>query len=168
VAAAVVLAAATRAPGLVATLLSAMVQEHERGLGGWHAEWETLPEIVQLCAGALHRLADAIAGLEVDAKRMRQNLELTEGLIFAEAVAMVLAKHIGKPAAHKLLESASRKAIAEKRHLRDIVLAEPGVTSYLSAAEIDQLFEPLGYLGVAGQFIDRAIAASKADTGESD
>ena len=41
--AAVALSAAVRAPGLVATILSAMPQEHERGLGGWQAEWDTIP-----------------------------------------------------------------------------------------------------------------------------
>src|SRR5581483_10671230 len=81
VACAVVLAAATRAPGLVATLLAAMVQEHERGLGGWHAEWVALPELVILTAGALTQLADMIAGLELHPERMRDNLEATHGLI---------------------------------------------------------------------------------------
>ena len=90
VAAAAVLAAAVRAPGLVATMLSAMVQEHERGLGGWHAEWETLPELAVLAAGALRQAAETVEGLEVDRGRMRANLGLTRGLIMAEAVQMAL------------------------------------------------------------------------------
>jgi len=162
IACAVVLAAADRVPGLTAIMLTAMSQEHERGLGGWHAEWETLPEIVRLCAGALHHVVDTIAGLEIDPKRMRQNLELTQGLIFAEAVTMALAKHTGKMTAHQILEAASRKAMAEKKHLRDVLAVDSRVTTQLSASEIEKLFEPLNYTGVAGQFIGRAIAASKA------
>ena len=96
VASAVVLSAAMRVPGLVSTMLTAMVQEQERGLGGWHAEWETLPEIVSLSAGALHQMAEIVPKLEIDAERMRENLEVTRGLIFAEAVTMALAEKIGK------------------------------------------------------------------------
>src|SRR2546423_4602352 len=92
---AVVMAAATRVPGLVSTMLAAMVQEQQRGLSGWQAEWETLPEIVSLTAGALHHLAELMPALEVDATKMRENLELTRGLIYAEAVSMALAAKVG-------------------------------------------------------------------------
>ena len=82
--------------GLVSTMLTAMVQEEERGLGGWHAEWETLPEIVRLTAGALHQMAETVPRLEIDVERMRQNLEVTRGLIYAEAVTMALGERIGQ------------------------------------------------------------------------
>jgi 3-carboxy-cis,cis-muconate cycloisomerase len=161
VACAVVLSAATRAPALAATMLSAMSQEHERGLGGWHAEWETLPELFRLSAGALHRMSETIAGLEVQPDRMLQNLEMTHGLIYAEAVTMVLGKEIGKAAAHQLVEAASRKAVEKKMHLREILSSDAEVSSRLSAAELEKLFDPRNYTGMANQFIDRAIAASK-------
>ncbi len=164
VACAVVLSAATRAPALAATMLTAMSQEHERGLGGWHAEWETLPDLFRLSAGALHRMLETIAGLEVHADRMLQNLEITRGLIYAEAVTMVLGKQIGKAAAHQLIEVASRKAIEKKMHLREMLSTDPEVSSCLTAAELDKLFDPHNYTGLANQFIDRAIAASKART----
>ncbi|HEY6097892.1 MAG TPA: 3-carboxy-cis,cis-muconate cycloisomerase, partial [Anaeromyxobacter sp.] len=96
VAAAVVRAAALRVPALVSTMLAAMVQEHERGLGGWHAEWETLPEIALLAAGALEQVTRVVRGLEVDAARMRRNLEATEGGIQAAAVAGALAGRLGR------------------------------------------------------------------------
>jgi len=158
----VVLAAAQRMPGLVGIMLAAMPQEHERSLGGWHAEWETLPEIVRVSAGALHHMVEMIAGLEVDPRRMRKNLELTHGLIFAEAVTAVLGKKVGKSKAHQILESASRKSITEKKHLRDVLASDPQVGPHLSQEEIVSLFEPLNYTGVAETFIDRAIEASKS------
>ena len=129
---AVVLSAATRVPGLVSTMLSAMVQENERGLGGWHAEWETLPEIVRLAAGALYQMAEMLPRLEVDAERMRQNLEATRGLIYAEAVSMALAEKIGKAEAHKLIEAASGRALKQKRHFRDILSEDSQVTKHLT------------------------------------
>lgn len=159
VAAAAVLAAAVRAPHLVATLLAAMVQEHERGLGGWHAEWEALPELAGLAAGALRWTAETIEGLEVDTARMRANLDATRGLIMAEAVQMALAGAIGRGAAHALLERVSKGALAEGRHLKDALLAEPEVAAHLPPAELDRLLDPLRYTGVAQALIDRTLAA---------
>ncbi len=107
-------------------MLAAMVQEHERGLGGWHAEWDTLPEIVRLTAGSLHHVLEATKGLEVRKDRMLENLDETQGLIFAEAAMMALAKHIGRDSAHKLIEAASHKAITENKHLRTSARPESG------------------------------------------
>ncbi len=160
VASAVVLSAAARVPGLVGTMLTAMVQEQERGLGGWHAEWETLPEIVLLSAGALRQMAEVIPKLEIDADRMRENLEATRGLIFAEAVTMALAEKLGKAAAHEMLEGACRKAQREKRHLRDVILSDAQASAHLSAADLEELFDPRKYLGMAEAFVDRVVAAS--------
>ena len=160
VACAAILAASQRVPGFVSVILSSMPQEQERGLGGWHAEWETLPELVRVSGGALHRTAEMVAGLEVDAQRMRQNLEITHGLIYAEAVAMALSPKIGKRAAHELVEKAARKAASEKKHLRDVLAADPEIT--LGATDLAQLFDPLKYLGMSSQFIDRVLTSSKA------
>jgi 3-carboxy-cis,cis-muconate cycloisomerase len=154
---AIVLSAATRAPGLVATMLSAMVQEHERGLGGWHAEWTALPELMVLTAGALAHMADTMSGLEIDPARMRANLDVTNGLIMAEAVSMALAAKIGKAQAHEQVEAASRKAVAEKRHLRQVLADDKAVAAQLSDAELDRLFDPQNYLGAAGDFINRVL-----------
>jgi 3-carboxy-cis,cis-muconate cycloisomerase len=142
-------------------MLSAMAQEHERGLGSWHAEWETLPEIVRLCAGALHHLAETIARLEIDTARMRQNLEVTHGLIYAEAVAMALGKHLGKSAAHELVEAASRKAVADRKHLREVLASDPAIRAHLNISDLGGLFEPSNYTGVAGKFIDRVLRAAR-------
>lgn len=161
VTAAVVLSAATRVPHLAGSLLSGMVQEHERGLGGWHAEWQVLPELVQLAAGALTQMTGAIEGLEVDTARMRANLDITDGLIMAEAVTMALGAKIGRMAAHQRVEVASRQAAAEKRHLRDVLAEDAVVTQHLGAETLAQLFDPLGYTGVAPMLVDRVLAARR-------
>jgi 3-carboxy-cis,cis-muconate cycloisomerase len=162
VTAGVVLSAAMRVPALVSIMLSAMVQEDERGLGNWHAEWETLPEIFRLTAGALHQMAAIIPHLEIDAGRMRENLDATHGLIFAEAVAMALAKKMGKPAAHTLVENAGKTARAEKKHLREVLVREKAVTSHLSTEELDRLFAPENYLGIAEEVVDRVISTVRS------
>ena len=156
---AVVLAAATRVPGLVSTILSAMVQEQERGLGGWQAEWETLPDIVRLTAGALHHLANTIAGLEICPDRMQKNLDITSGLISAEAVTMALARFLGKAQAHHIIESCVRQAISNQAHLRDVLQRNEKVTAHLPPAEIDRLFDPLSYVGVAQEWINRVVSS---------
>jgi len=159
---AVVLAAATRLPGLVATLLFAMPQEEQRGLGGWHAEWETLPDIVYLSGGALHHLAEMLPGLEVDVERMRKNLDITNGLIFAEAVAMALGDRMGKMPAHIVVEAACKKAREQNRHLKDNLREESSLRGHLTAADLESLFDVRNYLGSTDEFIRRVIAEARA------
>lgn len=158
VSSAVVLAAATRIPGLVSTMLAAMLQEDERGLGSWHAEWETLPEIFRLTAGALNQLATIVPRLKIDTARMRQNLEASHGLIFAEAVAMALAKEVGRSQAHTWMEAASRRARETGQHLREVLEQDPGISKMLSPQDLDRLFDPGNYLGAAGEFVDQVLA----------
>jgi 3-carboxy-cis,cis-muconate cycloisomerase len=162
VGAAVLIGAATRVPGLVSTLFSAMPQEHERSLGLWHAEWETLPEICCLVSGSLQQARLLADGLEVDAARMARNLELTQGLVLAEAVSIVLAQRVGRDAAHHLLEQCCKRAVAEQRHLRAVLGDEPQVTAELSSAELDQLLNPAHYLGQAKTWVERAVAEHNA------
>jgi len=166
VAAATALAAATMAPNLAATIFAAQVQDHERSAGPWHAEWPTLPSLLLVTSGALAAIVDIAEGLEVDAARMRVNLDATGGLIMAEAVTMALAEKIGKSAAHHLVEAASKKAVAEKKGLRDVLTKYPDVVTHLSADKLTKLFEPMAYQGISQALIDRLLASlnkSKVD-----
>ena len=158
---AVVLAAATRAPGLAATLLASMVQEHERGLGGWHAEWVALPELVVLTAGALSQMADTMTHLEVDADRMKANLEVTQGLIMAEAMTMALGSKLGRLAAHERVEAACHRAMSERRHLRHVLAEDPVITSELGDLDFDHLFDLHTYVGAAAALVERVLAARR-------
>ena len=161
VSSAVMLQAAIRVPGLVSSLLTAIVQEDERGLGGWHAEWETLPDIVQLTAGAIRHLATIVPKLEVDVQRMRKNLDLTQGLIFTEAVSMALGEKIGRARAHEIVQTACATARKEKRDLRTILSADRKVGAKLSTRDLDRLFDPRNYLGAAEEYVCRVVAASR-------
>jgi 3-carboxy-cis,cis-muconate cycloisomerase len=162
VGAAVMIGAATRAPGLVATMLSAMPQEHERSLGLWHAEWETLPELCCVVSGSLQQALAVIPGLEVDAERMLQNLDLTHGLVLAEAVSIALAQRMGRDAAHHLIEQCCRRAVEQGKHLREVLGAEPQVAAQLSARALDNLLNPAHYLGQSKRWVKRAVADHQA------
>jgi 3-carboxy-cis,cis-muconate cycloisomerase len=156
VGASVALAAAVRAPGLVATLLAAMPQEHERGLGGWQAEWTTLPELVLLTAGASRAAASMLEGLIVDTARMRENLERTHGLIVSESVAMALAAHVGRSEAHRLVEQAAQRA-REGGTLADALARDSAVTRHLTRAEIDRHLSPENYVGAVRALVERVV-----------
>jgi 3-carboxy-cis,cis-muconate cycloisomerase len=159
VSSAVILAAALRVPALVSTILTSMVQEHERGLGGWHAEWEILPEIFRLAAGALAHAKEIVAGLEVHPDKMWQNMNLTHGLVLAEAVAFALRERIGKEKAHKIVEDAARRATKDGRDFTEVLLSYPDVRSHLSVAELSRLLDPANYLGSALEMTDKVLSA---------
>lgn len=156
---AAVLSAATRVPALVATLLAAMPNEHERALGGWQSEWETMPEIVSLSAAALAQLRSVIDGLQVDTERMRRNIDASRGMVMAESVALALATNVGRAQAHQIVEAACHKAYAENTDLLTILQEEPQVIGVLSKQRLAQLFDPLSYVGEAGNFVDRVLKA---------
>jgi 3-carboxy-cis,cis-muconate cycloisomerase len=167
VSSAVILAAALRVPPLVSTVLSCMVQEHERGLGGWHAEWETLPDIFRLAAGALAHMKTLIDGLEVHPDKMLRNLNQTRGLILAEAVAFALRKPLGKEKSHMIVEEAARRAVQEGRNFADVLMEFPEVRSHLSAADLARLLDPASYLGSAVEMTEKVLSAHAARISEA-
>jgi 3-carboxy-cis,cis-muconate cycloisomerase len=161
-AAAMAVAAAMIAPQLVATILACAVQEHERAVGGWQAEWVTFPALALVTSGALGAVADLAQGIEVDPDRMRANVDITQGLIMAEAITLALAGKISRPEADKLIEEASRKAVAEKRSLQNVLLDDPRVTAHLPGPVLGRLFEPMSHQGAAQTFVDRLVGTLKA------
>ena len=145
VASMIALAASLRAPHRVAALLATMPQEHERGLGNWQAELAEWPGLFMSAHGAVNALADAAAGLAVDTARMRRNIDALNGLVFAEAAAMLLARHLGKARAQALLESLSRRAVSEQRPLltlaQEAVAATATLGAKISADELRAAFD---------------------------
>jgi 3-carboxy-cis,cis-muconate cycloisomerase len=156
--AAVALTAATRAPGLVATLLAAMVQEHERGLGGWQAEWTTLPELLGLTSGAARTMAELLEHLVVDAHAMRARLIESDGYMLAESVATALAPSVGRDEAHRLVEEVCRAAIDGRQPLAYALLHDARVTHALPPQAIAQALDPAAYLGTTATFIRNVLA----------
>ena len=163
-----VLTAARRAPSLAASLFAAAVQEHERGLGGWHAEWRTLPELCALTCGALLRMRETCAGLRVDTGRMRRNLEHTGGLVMAEAVRTALADRLDRRTAGERIAAACRRAAAAGRHLRDELAADPELGPLLDRGRLEELFDPARYLGSAPAFVDAVLARYRKEAAAGD
>ncbi len=161
------IAAATRAPGLVSTLYAAMVQEHERAVGAWHAEWDVLPELARLAAGSLAQMHVVVEGLELDRERMREHLGSHGGLLYAEAVTVTLAAHIGKRDAHALVEAASKQSLAQSRRLLDVLLEQPRVREHLGVDELQALFAPGSWCGMADAWIDRVLRSHVAGTAKT-
>lgn len=156
-----VLAAGNLAPGLVSSLLSGMVHEQERGTGGWQSSWLAMPQLLLIASGAFERTAEIASGLEVDKDRMRKNLELSNGLVMAEAIQFALAEKIGKSQAHEIIAKASKQAIKSGKHLRGALSEMPETMSLLSGSKLSELFDPANYLGETQKFINSAITAAE-------
>jgi 3-carboxy-cis,cis-muconate cycloisomerase len=142
----------------VAALLDAMVEDHERATGPWEIEWLVLPEIFCFTAGALAQTEFVLTGLQVDAKKMRANLDLTKGLIVSEAVMMGLGPSLGRQYAHDLVYDICRQVVATGRPLLDLLAENAEVTKYLDRAALAKLCDPANYLGEAGPMVDRVLA----------
>jgi len=143
---------------LVAALLDAMVEDHERATGPWEIEWIAVPEIFSLAAGALAQTRFMVSGLVVDEKKMRANLDITRGLIVSEAVMMGLGPHIGRQYAHDLVYDICRQVVATGRTLLDLLAENKEVARHLDRAALEKLCDPANYLGQAGEMVDRVLA----------
>jgi len=147
-----VLGAATRVPGLVASYLTGMVQEQERAAGGWQAEWPTIASVIQTTGSAMSATAEMTGSLTVDPARMRANVAATNGWVFAEKAAMLLAQQIGRAAAQALLAGAPRN-----RSLRDFLTHDSRASAVLTPGQIELIDSPEEYLGAAEAFRRRLL-----------
>ncbi len=153
-----ILACAAMVRQQAAALLDAIVEDHERASGAWQIEWAALPAIFLFASGALAHTRAMVAGLEVDAARMRTNLELTGGQIMAEAVMMGLAPYLGREHAHRIVAARCREAIAGARPLLDVLAEDPEIARHLRRPALARLLDPRNYLGAAAALVDRVIA----------
>jgi 3-carboxy-cis,cis-muconate cycloisomerase len=160
IACAIALAAASRVPGLTAAFLSQMVQEHERAVGGWQAEWPTVTAVIQSTGVAVASMAEAAEGLAINPDRMLQNLESTKGTVFAEKAALLLTGRTGRERAHEVLQYATDPSRLRDRTLSQALAAmdEPK----LEKREIAALEDPQDYLGSANEFVRRLSRSGKS------
>ena len=153
------LAAATRVPGLMATLLASAVGEHERALGGWQAELVTIPELVDAAGSALDALERIAGGLVVNPERMKANLEALQGLVFSERLARVIARDTDRARAQALVDEWSSVALEERRHLQDVALtARPAL-----AGQIDEVFAVDAIVTELAPVLDETLAGIPGD-----
>jgi 3-carboxy-cis,cis-muconate cycloisomerase len=141
-----------------ASLLEAAVADHERSTGPWEIEWIALPETFLLAAGCLAQSRDLVAGLQVDEQRMRDNLDMTHGMVVSEAVMMGLGPKLGRQRAHDLVYDICRKVAATGRPLLDLLVEDAEISRHASRDELSKLTDPANYLGLAGEMVDRVLA----------
>lgn len=157
----IALAAATRAPQQAATLLTAMGQQHERGLGNWQAELAAWPSLFLGAHGALKALSEAFSGLSVDTLRMRRNIDALQGLVFAEAASIYLAGVIGRLDAHALLEKLTQQTIATQAQLPDVLIAaiedDARLSRQIDVQHLRTLFDPVRAAGAARAAAERQL-----------
>jgi 3-carboxy-cis,cis-muconate cycloisomerase len=164
VAAVSALAGARQAPGLVAGLLGSMEQEYQRAAGAWHAEWRPFSELLRSTGSAVHWLRLSLERLRVDPDRMRENLDRTGGMLLAERVAGALVSRTGRLAAHDAVTECCKRSIAGEGDLAALLAADPLVGKHLDRTAIQALLDPVGYLGSAGVFVERALAAHRENS----
>ncbi len=140
-----------------ASLMEAMVQDHERASGPWLIEWVAIPEIFLAASGALYHARNLTAELHIDERRMRENLDATGGLISSEAVMMALAPHLGRDRAHELVSEISRKSLAQKNPFVELLAEDPEVSKHLDRAGLAKLLDPANYLGLSREMVDRVL-----------
>ncbi len=145
-----------------AALMDAMIADHERSTGPWEIEWIVLPEAFCLLAGALKQTRFVLAGLEVDAAKMRDNIDITKGLVMSEAVMMGLGPYIGREYAHDLVYELCREAIKADRPLLDILADHKEINAHLNREQLAALCDPANYLGQAGVMVDQVLSRLRA------
>jgi 3-carboxy-cis,cis-muconate cycloisomerase len=146
---------------LVAALLEAMIEDHERATGPWEIEWIALPEIFMLSAGALAQTRFLVEGLQVNEKKMRENLDITNGLIMSEAVMMGLGDKMGRNTAHDVVYDICREVVKTGRPLVDLLEENDEIRKHADRKKLEALVDPANYLGVAGEMVDRVLAMRK-------
>ncbi len=146
---------------LVAALLEAMIEDHERATGPWEIEWIALPEIFMLSAGALAQTNFVVSGLQVNEKKMSENLQITKGLIMSEAVMMGLGPTLGRNKAHDLVYDVCRLVVKTGRPLIDLLVEDKEISKHATRAQLEKMVDPANYLGVAGEMVDRVLAMRK-------
>jgi 3-carboxy-cis,cis-muconate cycloisomerase len=144
-------ACARRAPGLVATLLAAMEQEHERAAGAWHSEWPALTALLSTVGSAASWLAESLAGLRPDSARMASTVAASRDPELAGALAEALTPTLGKGAAHDAAAEATREAAASGRPLREVLAGRTDV-------DVDALLSAAPDTGEAAAQVDAVLA----------
>jgi 3-carboxy-cis,cis-muconate cycloisomerase len=151
------LAAARLAIALVPAVLSGMAQEHERAVGAWQAEWVAIPDLFRHTAGAVAHVRRMLEGLEVDAARMRANLDLAGGALMAESLVSALAARVGGAEAKEIVKHVSERVARHRLTLREAALDDARVSALLSPDDVGRALDPARYLGAADALIDRAL-----------
>jgi len=141
--------------------LEAMQTEHEADRTTSIMMSRALVQACELTGDMLQRLVTLLEGLQVFPERMRKNLDLSGGLIMAEALMLELARQIGRQRAHDLIYDAAQASVTQGRPFREILADDPRVSAGLTASQVDALLDPARYTGLCRQFAERAAVTGR-------
>jgi len=138
----------------------AMASAHERPAGLWHAEWTALPSLFGLVSGALREAKLLAEGLVVYPDRMRATIDLTRGLLFADAAAGRLGARLGREAAHRLVERAAEEVRQTGATLAEVLARDPAVQD--SGIDLAKAFDLAPAVAAAARWVDPALQHAAA------
>lgn len=145
-----------------ALMLEVMVTEHERDAAGWRVEWKALPEACLMAGALLATMRSVLAGLEVNAARMRANLDVLGGFLLSERVMFALAERIGKQSAHELVYEISMRGLEQGLTFREALERDERVRGALTREELAAALDPTAYIGLAPQIVERVLAETRS------
>jgi 3-carboxy-cis,cis-muconate cycloisomerase len=152
-----IIAAARANAALLSAMHNALIQEHERATHGWQMEWLALPQMVLLTSGALKHALFLAKNLQVNDRRMRENIRRANDTVLAEAAVFALSSAMPRAKAHELVQKACGIAASEGKPLIAIVKKLAGDAVPNGAVDWKALAEPANYLGDAQRMIDRVL-----------
>jgi adenylosuccinate lyase len=156
-----IIAAAAQIRALVPLALEAMQTEHEADRTTSIMMSRALVQACELTGDVLQRMIALFDGLQVFPERMRENLDLSGGLIMAEALMLELGKQIGRQRAHDAVYDAAQASVTESRPFRETLAADPHVSARLTASQVEALLDPARYTGLCRQFAERGAATAR-------
>src|SRR3989441_12561311 len=154
-------AAAAEIRALVPLALEAMQTEHEADRATSIMMSRALVPACELTGDMLQRMVVLFDGLQVFPERMRENLDLSGGLIMAEALMLELGKQIGRQRAHDVVYEAAQAAVTQSRPFRETLAEDPHVSAGLSASQVEALLDPARYTGLCRQFAERGAETAR-------
>jgi adenylosuccinate lyase len=133
--------------------LEGLIGEHERDGAAWKTEWELLPRACGAAAVSLRLGAELLDGLQVNAERMRANVEAQNGYVLAEPVMLALGAQVGPRRAHELVHAAAARGLAAGVPFREALTGDPEIPD----VDLDALLQVERALGAARQLVDRVL-----------
>src|SRR5262250_3270241 len=156
-----IIAAAAQIRALVPLALEAMQTEHEADRTTSIMMSRAIVGAGELTGDMLQRLIELFEGLQVFPERMRENLDLSGGLIMAEALMLELGRQIGRQRAHDAVYDAAQASVTESRPFREMLAADPHVAAGLKPPQVESLLDPARYTGLCSQFAERGAAQAR-------
>ncbi|WP_346795464.1 adenylosuccinate lyase family protein [Halomonas sp. Bachu 37] len=138
--------------GYPSRVLEAMLQDHERAIGHGYGERRALVAAMTETAGAVSLAVELVQGLDVKPGAMARNVNLSEGLVYAEAAMLHLAKQVGRVEAHQILHDVCQRVVEEKGVSLKQALGEAGIDMP------DSVFQPASLDGALAEMVDRVLS----------